>query len=160
MNRHIYQLSEQLGALLNNKNMTVTTAESCTGGMVAAAITDIAGSSAWFNAGVVSYSNQIKEQMLSVPAETLEQYGAVSLEVTQAMLAGVLVVSKADIGVAISGIAGPDGGSPDKPVGTVCFSWGAPNTIKSEVKKFAGNRAEVREKAVAFALERLIQSIQ
>lgn len=133
------------------------TAESCTGGLVAGAITDIAGSSAWFDRGFVTYTNEAKMDLLGVSGATLRDHGAVSEPTAQAMAEGALARSLAQLTVAITGIAGPGGGSPDKPVGTVCFAWagkGLPTTAIT--RRFAGGRGEVRRAAVVAALEGLL----
>lgn len=152
----ISALAKQLGQLLQQQNKQVTTAESCTGGGIAEAITRIAGSSAWFEAGYVTYSNQQKTKMLQVPEEMLAKHGAVSLPVVEAMAQGAQRTSGAYYAVAVSGIAGPDGGSIDKPVGTVCFAWVVGQQTHSETQVFAGDRAAVRQQAVQRALRGLI----
>lgn len=154
MKDHVLQLSQHVGEQLQKRNWRMATAESCTGGGVAAAITAIAGSSAWFEYGIVSYANAAKEKLLGVSSETLARVGAVSEAVVIEMAHGVLALSGADIAVAISGIAGPSGGSPEKPVGTVWFAWVlATGEIKTEMKYFDGDRAAVQEQAVVCALE-------
>lgn len=136
-------------------------AESCTGGGIAAAITDIAGSSQWFDRGFVTYTNQAKQDMLGVSSQTLEHEGAVSEATVKEMVAGALLHSQAQIAVAVSGIAGPGGGTPDKPVGTVCLAW----QVKGEqpvvnTKHFSGDRAAVREQSVETALQGLINVLE
>lgn len=154
MDDHLYQLSQRLGELLLAHKWRIATAESCTGGGVAAAITAIPGSSAWFEYGIVSYANAAKEKLLGVSSETLAREGAVSEAVVIEMARGVLTLSGADVAVAISGVAGPSGGSPEKPVGTVWFAWAnARGEIKTEVKCFGGDRAGVQASAVLWALE-------
>ncbi|MDR7090086.1 MULTISPECIES: nicotinamide-nucleotide amidohydrolase family protein [Cellvibrio] len=154
MDDHLHQLSQRLGEQLLQRNWRIATAESCTGGGVAAAITAISGSSAWFEYGIVSYANAAKEKLLGVSSETLAREGAVSEAVVIEMARGVLALSGADIAVAISGVAGPSGGSPEKPVGTVWFAWvTATGEIKTELKHFDGDRAEVQKQAVVLALE-------
>lgn len=161
-------LLARLAEGLVRRNKRVATAESCTGGGVACAMTDMAGSSRWFERGFVSYSNEAKTEQLSVPAETIARFGAVSEEVAAAMAAGALRHSRADFGVAVTGIAGPDGGSADKPVGTVCFGWsrrcagagegeGEPKTRRV---LFAGNRQQVREQSVETALQGLLDLVE
>jgi nicotinamide-nucleotide amidase len=151
------QLSELLGQKLQARNWRVATAESCTGGGIAAAITAVAGSSAWFEYGIVSYANQAKQTLLNVGSETLAREGAVSRAVVEQMLAGVLVLSSADIAVAVSGIAGPSGGTSEKPVGTVWFAWGlATGEIFSECFHFSGDRNTVQQQAVAQGLSGLL----
>ena len=157
MNPTIYSLAECLGIGLQSRQITVTTAESCTGGGVAQAITAVAGSSAWFEGAFVTYSNRLKNQWLGVTNELLDRCGAVSEQVALAMLRGALRESGAGIGVAISGIAGPDGGSDAKPVGTVCFAWGSGAKPAHTTCHFSGDRAAIREQAVAFALEILLE---
>lgn len=157
MNQDIMELAQQLGHLLDNKKYQVTTAESCTGGGVSAAITEIAGSSAWFSASFITYSNKMKQKILKVPASMLISDGAVSEVVTSAMVRGAISLSGADIGVAISGIAGPTGAVPGKPVGTVCFAVGTASKMQTYVEYFQGNRSQVRELAVMKALQILIE---
>ena len=150
-------LARRLGRVLAKRRWTAATAESCTGGLIAGAITDVAGSSVWFDRGFVTYSNAAKNEMLGVRAETLKTHGAVSEATAQEMAAGALARSGADIAVAVTGIAGPAGGSPGKPVGRVCFAWacrGRP--VDARTLHFAGDRAAVRAAAVAAALEGLI----
>jgi nicotinamide-nucleotide amidase len=134
----------------------VATAESCTGGLIAAACTDLAGSSEWFERGFVTYSNAAKSDMLGVDAQLIAAHGAVSEAVARAMAQGALQQSLAQASVAVTGVAGPSGGSPDKPVGTVWFAWGLPTGVVSEVQHFAGDRAAVRAATVQHALQRLI----
>ena len=133
----------------------LATAESCTGGMIAAACTDLAGSSQWFEHGFVSYSNAAKAQCLGVPADLIEQQGAVSEAVARAMAQGAVRHSAAQVAVAVTGVAGPTGGSPGKPVGTVWFGWQVNGTTHSELRHFAGDRAAVRAATVRHALARL-----
>lgn len=154
MDDQLYQLSQRLGEHLRHRNWRIATAESCTGGGLAAAITAIPGSSAWFEYGIVSYANTAKEKLLGVSSETLAREGAVSEAVVIEMALGVLALSGADIAVAISGIAGPGGGSAAKPVGTVWFAWAnSTGEIKTELKHFDGDRAEVQRLAVLSALD-------
>ena len=152
----IEALARQLGLELLQRQWRVGTAESCTGGMVAAAITDIAGSSGWFDEGLVTYANASKERLLQVPASVLECHGAVSQPVVEAMVAGVLARG-ADLALATSGIAGPDGGTADKPVGTVWFAWGSGEGTHSEVHCFSGDRQAVRRQATIHALQGALQ---
>lgn len=152
MNRH-QNLSFNVGQLLLKKNWVVTTAESCTGGGLSAAITDIAGSSQWFDRAFVTYSNEAKKAMLGVTAHTLETYGAVSEKAVVEMALGALTQANATVAIAISGIAGPGGATEDKPVGTVCFAWRAKNGWnRVETHYFSGDRAQVRQQAVHQAL--------
>lgn len=132
----------------------LTTAESCTGGSVAQALTSVSGSSGWFERGFVTYSNRAKEEMLGVPAQLLQQYGAVSEPVVQAMAEGALCHSHSQISLAISGIAGPGGGSLDKPVGTVWLAWAAlGQKSRCRCEHFGGNREQIRAQAVAASLQ-------
>jgi nicotinamide-nucleotide amidase len=151
------ELAGRAGKLLLEQGRMLVTAESCTGGWVAKCITDIAGSSAWFDRGFVTYSNRAKQDMLDVTAATLEVHGAVSAATVSEMVRGALAHSRADVAVAVSGIAGPGGGAPDKPVGTVWFAWlvpgGAPRVDR---RQFDGDREAVRRQAVARALEGLV----
>ncbi|WP_062067180.1 CinA family protein [Cellvibrio sp. OA-2007] len=156
MDDHLHQLSQRLGEQLLQRNWRIATAESCTGGGVAAAITAIPGSSAWFEYGIVSYANAAKEKLLGVSSETLAREGAVSEAVVIEMARGVLALSGADIAVAISGIAGPSGGSVEKPVGTVWFAWATgTGEIKTELKRFDGDRAAIQRQAISFAVTKL-----
>jgi nicotinamide-nucleotide amidase len=141
-----------LFALCKEKGLRVATAESCTGGLVAAAITAISGSSAIFTHGFVTYANEAKTEMLGVPEEMLTAHGAVSSEVAAAMASGARARSGANLAVSTTGIAGPDGGSPQKPVGTVWFGLATPTKVTTYHRIFPGNRDEVRQEAVAFAL--------
>ena len=155
------ELATHLGQLLLEKSLTVTTAESCTGGMVAAAITDIAGSSAWFHQGVVSYANSAKTQLLGVDDRLLMQHGAVSEDVVKAMAAGARKNADADIAIAVSGIAGPGGGTADKPLGTVWIAWAfgvAP--VEATCYLYTGDRAQVRQAALEDALRGTIQRVK
>jgi nicotinamide-nucleotide amidase len=160
MDDHLLQLSRRLGEQLQQRHWRIATAESCTGGGVAAAITAIPGSSAWFEYGIVSYANAAKEKLLGVSNEILVREGAVSEAVVIEMARGALALSGADIAVAISGVAGPSGGSPEKPVGTVWFAWVmATGEIKTESKWFDGDRMEVQKRAVAFALVGALENL-
>lgn len=133
----------------------LATAESCTGGLIAGACTDLAGSSAWFERGFVTYSNAAKTEQLGVDAALIATHGAVSEPVVRAMAQGALQYSHAQVAVAVTGVAGPSGGSADKPVGTVWFGWATPSGLLSEVQHFAGDRAAVRAATVHHALVRL-----
>jgi nicotinamide-nucleotide amidase len=151
------ELAGRVGGLLLEWNRMLATAESCTGGWVAKCITDIAGSSAWFDRGFVTYSNRAKQDMLGVTTATLEVHGAVSEATVSEMVRGALTHSAANIAVAVSGIAGPDGGGPDKPVGTVCFAWlVAGGEPRVETRRFDGDREAVRRQSVVRALEGLL----
>jgi nicotinamide-nucleotide amidase len=153
-------LATELGRVLLARGQSVTTAESCTGGLIAGAITDIAGSSAWFERGFITYSNEAKMDMLAVPPEFFAKLGAVSEPVVAAMVQGACLLANAEWGVAVSGVAGPAGGSVDKPVGTVCFAFAGPTGIITEQELFDGDRAEVRKQTVRHALIRLIELIE
>ncbi|ATH83016.1 CinA family protein [Pseudomonas sp. KHPS1] len=148
----ISQLAAQLGRQLQDAGAQVTTAESCTGGGIAEAVTRIPGSSAWFEAGYVTYSNAQKSKQLGVSVELFATVGAVSREVVEAMVRGAQAHSGARYAVAVSGVAGPDGGSPEKPVGTVWLAWGDGERLYSVRKQFAGDRQEVRRQTVETAL--------
>lgn len=154
-------LSKTLGDVLKNKSAMLATAESCTGGGVAQVITEVPGSSAWFERGFITYSNFSKQEMLGVEQALLEKYGAVSEQCACAMAEGALHQSKAQYALAVTGIAGPNGGSAEKPVGTVCFAWAARNQpTQSLLKKFDGTRKEVRAQAVVTVLVGLIDYIK
>lgn len=142
--------------LIKNKLM-LATAESCTGGMISAACTDLAGSSAWFDRGFVTYSNAAKTEMLGVDVELLQRFGAVSEPVVRAMVLGALAHSHAQVAVAVTGVAGPGGGSAEKPVGTVWFGFAAPGQVVTEVRHFDGDRAQVRVATVQHAFARLVE---
>ncbi|MFJ4394252.1 CinA family protein [Pseudomonas sp. NPDC089396] len=150
-------LSTRLGEHLRRLNAQVTTAESCTGGGIAEAITRVPGSSAWFEAGYVTYSNAQKTRQLNVPEALFIEVGAVSQEVVEAMARGAQAASSARFAVAVSGIAGPDGGSPTKPVGTVWLAWADGDRVFSERRHFDGDRESVRRQTVIAALDGLLQ---
>ncbi len=154
MESELFKLAEQLGRFLKVNGKKITTAESCTGGWIAQAITEVPGSSTWFDRGFVTYSNAAKVQMLGVSQETLDNYGAVSAEIATEMAAGALAHSEADMAVAVTGIAGPDGGALEKPVGTVFIAWADKNGKSRVVKmQFSGNRREIRAQTVKSAIE-------
>lgn len=153
------QLAEELGQLLYAQGLKVTTAESCTGGAIGAAITSVAGSSAWYEAGFVTYSNAMKARFLGVPEAILATCGAVSEPVVEAMLKGAIAQASADVGIAVSGIAGPGGAVAGKPVGTVCMAWGYARAPEVQTKLFAGDRDQVREAALNHALRGLIAEL-
>jgi nicotinamide-nucleotide amidase len=154
-------LAVQLGEMLKSHGLMLATAESCTGGGVAEAVTGIAGSSAWFERGFVTYSNLSKQEMLGVAEATLIQYGAVSEAVVREMVAGSLRNSRAQVALSVSGIAGPDGGTPDKPVGTVWFAWGIQGeVIQAQRHQIAGDRAQVRQHSVRIALQGVIDLLK
>jgi len=151
------QLADRLGARLAERGWQLAAAESCTGGWIAKTLTDVAGSSAWFDRGFVTYSNQAKQEMLGVRADTLAAHGAVSEAVVREMAEGALSHSRAQLAVSVSGIAGPGGGSPDKPVGTVWIAWtGAGMATRARPYCFDGDRDAVRRQAVETALQGLL----
>ncbi|MBI5611730.1 MAG: CinA family protein [Gammaproteobacteria bacterium] len=158
MDDELTALAAELAGRLKQAGGSLATAESCTGGGLAQILTTIPGSSTWFERGFVSYSNLSKHEMLGVPADTLARHGAVSAAVAQAMAEGALDRSHAEIAVAITGIAGPGGGSADKPVGTVFIAW-AGRQRRSEVRRqaFTGDRERIRRQSVAAALEGLLR---
>ncbi|MBX9611462.1 MAG: CinA family protein [Burkholderiales bacterium] len=145
---------------LQKKGWMLATAESCTGGLIAAACTDLAGSSQWFERGFVTYSNAAKTELLGVDAALIAQHGAVSEPVARAMAAGAIAHSHAQVAVAVTGVAGPTGGSAEKPVGTVWFGFVLPGQVLSETRRFDGDRAAVRAATVDHALTRLMTLLQ
>ena len=163
MNSSITPLVQQLAQTLLTKGFKIALAESCTGGLLAAQLTSLPGSSQWFERGFITYSNQAKEESIGVPKELIEGYGAVSEEVARAMAEGVLNHSLAQVSVSITGIAGPGGGSANKPVGMVCFAWGmlADDLIqtRSQTKQFNGDRQSIREQACVYAIESLLAQL-
>jgi nicotinamide-nucleotide amidase len=155
------QQAEQLAELFLKSSSKLVTAESCTGGGLAEILTRIPGSSTWFERGFVTYSNESKKELLSVPIETLEQFGAVSEETAIAMAEGAIENSHADYSVSITGIAGPDGGTGDKPVGTVCFGWSKRGESERSTRIiFDGDRLKIREQACMLAMQGLIDFLQ
>ena len=146
----------QISTTLLARGWMLATAESCTGGMIAAACTDLAGSSQWFERGFVTYSNEAKAEMLAVPPGLIEEHGAVSESVARAMADGALAHSRAQVSLAVTGVAGPTGGTEAKPVGTVWFAWCVGGETHSEMQHFAGDRAAVRVATVRYALKRLL----
>ncbi len=153
------ELCEALSRALLQRGWMLATAESCTGGMIAARCTDLAGSSQWFERGFVSYSNDAKSELLGVPSELIVQHGAVSEAVARAMASGAVQHARAQVSVAVTGIAGPAGGSPDKPVGTVWFGWSVDGVVSTERCVFGGDRAAVREATVQHALQGLLKRL-
>ncbi|HEY5291711.1 MAG TPA: CinA family protein [Burkholderiales bacterium] len=154
-------LATLVGARLRAKGMMLATAESCTGGGVAQAVTAIGGSSEWFERGFVTYSDAAKEEMLGVSARTLAAYGAVSEQTAREMAAGALAHSRAQAAVAITGIAGPTGGSPEKPLGMVCFAWAIKGGVVSAVtQRFHGDRESVRRQSVIAALQGVLELLE
>ncbi|MBV2234314.1 MAG: CinA family protein [Sterolibacterium sp.] len=167
MNLDIDPLAAAVGAALSARQWQLTCAESCTGGLLAAAITAIAGSSSWFERGFIPYSNAAKQDMLGVPASLLAQHGAVSEATVQAMAQGALQHAHAQVAVAISGIAGPTGAVVGKPVGTVCFAWALPDPANSDARlitvqtrHFSGDRTDVRKQATHHALRGLLTRLE
>ncbi|WP_047552782.1 CinA family protein [Methylotenera sp. G11] len=154
------EAAAQLGLALKSRGLMLTMAESCTGGLVAEAITGVAGSSAWFDRGFVTYSNAAKTDMLGVPTQTIEKFGAVSEQTAAAMAAGALRNSIAHIAGSITGIAGPDGGSAEKPVGTVCFAWADIHLpVTTSTHHFHGDRNVIRQQAAIFMMAGLIERL-
>jgi nicotinamide-nucleotide amidase len=157
----LYRLAEEMGKALQQRGMMLATAESCTGGWVAEAVTAVPGSSSWFDRGFITYTNDAKQDMLGVAAATLAQHGAVSEPTVREMAAGALRNSRAQAALAISGIAGPSGGTAEKPVGTVWIAWALANgAAASEKRVFAGGRREVRQQAVERALRGLLELLE
>ena len=154
------RLVEDLAAALLARGWMLATAESCTGGLIAAACTDLAGSSNWLERGFVSYSNAAKSELLGVDAALIARHGAVSEPVARAMAQGALQHSKAQCALAVTGIAGPGGGSADKPVGTVWFAWATPDGLYSEMQRLDGDRAQVRSATVQHSLAVLLGLVQ
>ncbi len=154
-------LASEVGTHLAQRKWMLATAESCTGGWVAAAMTAIAGSSAWFERGFVTYSNEAKREMLGVPAALIERHGAVSEQVARAMADGALRHSRAQIALSITGVAGPSGGTVEKPVGLVCFGWAVGNLSQIvETKRFFGDRETVRRASVMYALQGVLAQLK
>lgn len=149
-----------VGTRLKERRLVMTCAESCTGGWVAQTVTAVSGSSEWFDRGFVTYSNEAKQEMLGVPAATIARFGAVSEETARAMAVGALTHSHAQIALSITGIAGPTGGTPEKPVGLVCFGWAKGNAAQTESKRFDGDREAVRRQAVIHALQGVLALIE
>jgi nicotinamide-nucleotide amidase len=161
MDTQLAELSQRVGQTLTRLKLSLATAESCTGGWIAQAVTHTAGSSAWFDRGFITYSNDAKVEMLGVHPETIAEFGAVSVETVAEMAAGALVNSNAMISLAVSGVAGPSGGSSDKPVGTVCFAWcKLGDEPQTERHRFDGDRESVRHQAVVYALEGLLARLK
>lgn len=160
MELELNELSAAVGTRLMASNMMLATAESCTGGLIAVAVTDISGSSKWFDRGFVTYTNQSKQDMLGVKPETLTTHGAVSEQVVGEMAQGALQHSQAHISLAVSGIAGPFGGTEEKPVGTVCLAWAQKNTpVHTDTRFFQGDRQQIRQQATAAALQGVLELI-
>lgn len=160
--RSISSLSSDVGQWLLTRNSSLVTVESCTGGGIAYAITSVAGSSEWFDRGLVTYSNQAKNELAAVPLSLILEHGAVSIEVAEAMAIGGLTNSNADIAVSVTGIAGPDGGSRDKPVGTVCFAWARKTDLRFNIELsqrclFDGDREGIRKQSISHALRTIME---
>jgi len=156
----LHKLAEEVGAALKSRRLMLATAESCTGGWVSEAVTMVPGSSDWFERGFVTYTCISKREMLGVKEATLEKHGAVAEEVVREMVEGALARSHAQVAVAVSGVAGPAGGTPDKPVGFVCFAWGMKDgKPRSETKRFSGDREAVRRQSVIVALEGVLEMV-
>lgn len=151
------EVAARVGQLLKTKNLLLTTAESCTGGGIAQAITEIAGSSEWFDCGFVTYSNASKNELLDIPEALIAQHGAVSEEIAGAMAEAAVANSNASVAVSTTGIAGPGGAVPGKPVGTVCFGWRVGDQTLTERKVFSGDRHSVREQSVIHSLQGLLK---
>ena len=149
-------LTKTLAQILLSRNWTVSLAESCTGGLVCSTLTELAGSSEWFERGYITYSNEAKTECLGVPAELIEAHGAVSEQVAKAMAEGARMNSGSNVAISITGVAGPSGGSAEKPVGTVFFGWTTENQTLIKTMRFNGNRQMVRQQATEFALTELI----
>ena len=152
-------LAQKLGARLKGAGAKLVTAESCTGGWAAQVVTSVAGSSAWFECGFVTYSNQAKRELLGVRDDTLQEYGAVSEETAREMAQGALRRGRGTVALAVTGVAGPGGGSPTKPVGMVCFAWASGRSVRSETRQFSGDRESVRRQSVIRALEGVLQHL-
>lgn len=160
MYQYIFELAVEIGKQLKARHWQLALAESCTGGGIAQAVTDVSGSSAWFDRGFVTYSNAAKVEMLGVKQATLNSYGAVSSETAMEMAAGALNHSAADLAVAVTGIAGPDGGTMDKPVGTVFIAWQLRGRDGVCVKQhFSGDRIEIRRQVIVFCLQQAVQLV-
>lgn len=156
----VLKLSQELGAALKARGFMLALAESCTGGMVAQAVTSVAGSSAWFDRSFVTYSNAAKIEMLGVSPQTLERFGAVSEQTAREMTEGALKHSQAHIAGSITGIAGPDGGSIEKPIGTVCFAWiGVNMPVTTTTANFLGNREQIRQQATLTMMAGLVDRL-
>ena len=151
------ELARKVGAALKARGLRIVTAESCTGGWAAMALTAIPGSSDWFERGYVTYSNAAKREALGVAQDTLERHGAVSEETAREMAAGALKHGRGQVALAITGVAGPTGGSPGKPVGTVCFAWAQGSKISSRTQRFDGDRQSVRRQSVVRALQGVLE---
>jgi nicotinamide-nucleotide amidase len=159
INQSIHAIATQLGERLLRINAKVTVAESCTGGGIAEAITAVAGSSQWFEYGFISYANRAKVQLLDVEQSLLDTYGAVSEQVVEQMATGALRTSNSDYAIAVSGVAGPDGGTVEKPVGTVWICWITPSTTRVEKYQLQGDRQAVRQQVIKISLQELLHQL-
>jgi nicotinamide-nucleotide amidase len=153
---NVNDLTKTLAQILLSRDWTVSLAESCTGGLICATLTELAGSSEWFERGYITYSNEAKTECLDVPVDLIVSYGAVSEQVAKAMAEGARGNSGSNVAISITGIAGPSGGSVEKPVGTVCFGWATENQTLTKMMRFAGDRQMIRQAATEFALAELI----
>jgi nicotinamide-nucleotide amidase len=161
MDTELYRLAERVGSVLKKQGLMVATAESCTGGWVAEAITMVPGSSEWFERGFVTYTYISKREMLGVQPETLKEHGAVSEATVREMVAGALANSHAQVALAVSGTAGPGGGTAEKPVGTICFAWATlAGAVRAETVRFEGDRHSVRRQSVVHSLTVLLQLLE
>jgi nicotinamide-nucleotide amidase len=161
MDAQLEALARRLGSLLADRGFVLATAESCTGGWIAQTVTAISGSSGWFDRGWITYSNEAKIELLGVQPQTLAAHGAVSEATAAEMAAGAVAKSRADVALSVTGVAGPSGGSAEKPVGTVCFGWCAGGRAPAAcTRRFTGDRESVRRQAVVFALENLIARLE
>ena len=158
MEQTLYELAVEVGSALKARALMLATAESCTGGWVGTAVTAVPGSSEWYERGFITYTNTAKNEMLGVAADTLDKFGAVSEQTVKAMVTGALANSHAQVAVAVSGVAGPSGGTPAKPVGTICLAWGrSGGEPHAETCHFAGDREAVRRQSVERALEGVLR---
>ena len=153
-------LAQKVGERLKAARAKLVTAESCTGGWAAQVVTSVAGSSAWFERGFVTYSNEAKHELLGVQESTLRAHGAVSEETAREMAQGALSRGKGTVALAVTGVAGPGGGTLDKPVGMVCFAWASQRSVRSETQQFSGDRESVRRQSVVRALEGVLQHLE
>ena len=161
LDTQLHDLAAAVGQALKSCGLVLATAESCTGGWVSEALTMVSGSSDWFDRGFVTYTNAAKQEMLGVSAATLQAHGAVSEQTVREMVSGALAHSRAQVALAVSGVAGPTGGTPAKPVGTVCFAWGAAGRPSvTQTRHFAGDRYAVRRQSVIEALEGVLRIVQ
>ena len=154
------ELAKRIGERLKAANAMLATAESCTGGWAAQVVTSVAGSSAWFERGFVTYSDAAKQDLLGVSGETLRQHGAVSEQTAREMARGALQRSRASVALSITGVAGPGGGTREKPVGMVCFAWSRRGEVRSETRHFSGDRESVRRQSVVLALEGVLRTLE